>query len=384
LKEKGLLFVLSAALMGIMFCIPQNDFFKTVYAPYDLSSEGYSLLSRVFNACIAFISYLYKTIWPFDLAIFYPYPTEIPVWNIIGAVVLIVSISSFAIILASRIPYFFTGWFWFLLTIAPVLGIIQIGGHAMADRYTYIPLIGIFIIPAWGVSSFFHHKQIQRKIVMPAALVTLVIMACLAWLQCGYWKNGITLFERALKITDGSYVTHNNLALALAEKGRINEAIYHYNQSIKIVPDGVPYNNLGNIYADQGDDEKAMLCYDEAIRIRPDYADAYYNRALIYAKQNRYQQALDDYHKAISLKPSWKALNNRGNIYKRLGQYKQAIEDYNRAIKIEMRYPGLFVNRASAYFNNGDIKSGCSDLQRACDLGYCNKMEEAKSKDLCQ
>ena len=236
---------------------------------------------------------------------------------------------------------------------------------------------------AWGISSLIKSERKKKSILFPAAIAVISIMAVLSWKQCGYWENGVTLFEHALKVTKGNYLTHNNLALALAEKGRINEAVYHYNQSIKIVPDGIPYNNLGNIYADLGQYKKALDYYNEAIRIRPDYADAYYNRGLVHAKLNQYQMAMDSYNQAIRLKPSAQAYNNRGNIYNRTGQYKLAIEDYSNAIKLERNYPWFYINRSSAYFGQGNNKLGCQDAQKACDLGNCNKLEEAKSKGLC-
>ncbi|MEN6422260.1 MAG: tetratricopeptide repeat protein, partial [Smithella sp.] len=175
----------------------------------------------------------------------------------------------------------------------------------------------------------------------------------------------------------------NNLAIALTEKGRIDEAIYHYNQSINIAPDGVPYNNLGNIYADLGQYQKALDYYNEAIHLRPDYADAYYNRGLVYAKLERYEAAIENYNQAIHLKPSAQAYNNRGNIHNRLGRYEWAVDDYNNAIKLEGNYPWFYINRAAAYFNQGNNKSGCADAKKACDMGNCIKLEEAKVKGIC-
>jgi Flp pilus assembly protein TadD len=382
LKEKTLLFILSGVVIAATLYTPKT-IFKTVYAPYDMIG-GFSLLSRTLNAPISFVTYLVKTFWPHDLAIFYPFPSQIPVWQIAGASLVILIITAVVIVTAKRLPYLFTGWMWYAATIAPVTGIIQIGSHSMADRYTYIPLIGISLMLGWGIPSLIKSEEIRKNILFPAGVFFITVMAFLAWRQCGYWQNGITLFTRALEVTEGNYVMHNNLAIALEQKGKIEEAIYHYNQSIKIVPDGVPLNNLGNIYADLGQNEKALYYYDEAIRLRPDYADAYYNRGLLYAAQNNYQQAMDDYTRTISLKPTAQAYNNRGNIYNRLGRYEPAVADYDSAIMLVKNYPWFYINRATAYFNQGNNKSGCVDAQKACDLGNCNKLEEVKAKGLCR
>jgi len=384
LKEKAPLFILSALLIAVTLYTPKNTFIKTIYTPYDMSSGGFSLLSRIFNAPISFVTYLVKTFWPHDLAIFYPFPSQIPIWQIAGASLVILMITAVVIVTAKRLPYLFTGWMWYVATIAPVTGIVQIGSHSMADRYTYIPLIGISLMLGWGIPSLIKSEEIRKNILFPAGVFFIAVMAFMAWRQCGYWQNGVTLFTRALEVTEGNYVTHNNLAIALEQKGKIEEAIYHYNQSIKIVPDGVPLNNLGNIYADLGQNEKALYYYEEAIRLRPDYADAYYNRGLLYAAQNNYQQAIDDYTRMISLKPTAQAYNNRGNIYNRLGRYEPAIADYDSAIRLIKNYPWFYINRATAYFNQGNNKSGCIDAQKACDLGNCNKLEEVKAKGLCR
>jgi Flp pilus assembly protein TadD len=384
LKEKTPLFILSALLIALTLYTPKSAFIKTIYTPYDMSSGGFSLLSRILNAPISFVTYLVKTFWPYDLAIFYPFPSQIPVWHIAGASLVILIITAVVIATAKRLPYLFVGWMWYAATIAPVIGIIQIGSHSMADRYTYIPLIGIYVMLGWGIPSLIKSEEIKKYILFPAGICFIAVMAFLAFRQCGYWQNGITLFTSALEITRGNYVAHNNIAIALEQKGRIEEAIYHYNQSIKIVPDGVPLNNMGNIYADMGQYQRAMYYYNEAIRIRPDFADAYYNIALIQTSLKYYQEALDNYTKAINFKPTFQAYNNRGNIYNRLGRYKEALADYNNAIGLEKRIPMFYINRADAYFYLKENRQGCTDLQKACDLGNCKKLEEVNAKGLCR
>jgi protein O-mannosyl-transferase len=382
LKEKTPFFILSSIAIAATLYNPRT-IFKTIYAPYDISG-GFSLLSKLLNAPIAFVKYLYSTFWPHDLAIFYPFPAQIPVWQIAGSSLIILIITIAVLVTAKRFPYLFVGWMWYAVAIIPTSGIIQIGAHSMADRYTYIPLIGISIMLAWATPALIKSIKIKKYVLFPVGITFIAVMAFLAWRQCGYWKDGITLFSRALEVTESNFMTHNNIAKALEEKGRLEESIDHYNQSIKIAPDGIPLNNLGNIYADLGQSQKAMSYYNEAIRIRPDYADAYYNRGLIYASQKRYKEALDNYTKAISLMPTFQAYNNRGNTYNRLGRYKEAIADYTSAIGLEKRIPLLYTNRASAYFMQGNNSMGCPDAQKACDLGNCKKMEEAEAKGYCR
>jgi tetratricopeptide (TPR) repeat protein len=368
LKEKTPFFILSAALVII-----------TLYNPNNLDMLDYpdlkqfSLISRLTNAPIAFVTYLGKTFWPHDMAVLYPFSEQLPLWQILGASLLIILTSSAVIIMAKRLPYLFVGWLWFAITIAPVIGVIQISlatPYAMADRYHYLPSIGIAVMMAWGVPLLFPHEKIRKKILFPAAMAFLIFMSVLTWKQCGYWKNSATLFNHALRATNNNYLAHNNFGLALAEEGKINGAIYHYNKAIHIKPDyAFAYNNRGVAYGELGQSQQAIEDFNKAISIRPTYVDAYYNRGLTYDKFGQYQQAIENYNKAIGLKPNnIKAYNNRGISYVNLGQYQLAIKDFNEAIKLKQDYADAYRNKAIAYNKLGQHQHANEDWNQAKGL----------------
>jgi tetratricopeptide (TPR) repeat protein len=284
------------------------------------------------------------------MAIFYPFPAHFPLWQVIGSSILILLITVIIVIMAKRLPYFFTGWFWFAIIITPVIGIIRIADFTMADRYHYLPSIGIAVMLAWGVPPLFRNKNIGKTILFPAALIFLIIMAALTWKQCGYWKNNTTLWNHALNVTTGNYMAHNNLASALLEQGETQKAVYHYNQAIRINNYSSAYYNLGIIRHRLGQPQQAIGYFNEAIRQTPDYAAAYYNLGIVYYE---------------------------------LGQHQHAMESYNEAIRIMPNNANAYNNRAFIYLNTGNRLSGCSNAIKACQLGNCKTLIWAKGKGIC-
>jgi tetratricopeptide (TPR) repeat protein len=301
------------------------------------------------------VTYLEKTFWPHDMAVFYPFPSQIPAWQVIGASLLILVISAAVIVMIKRLPYLFTGWMWFGITIAPVIGIIQVSistPYAMADRYHYLPSIGLAVMMAWGIPALIKSEEIRKKILFPGGIIFLAIMSFLSWNQCGYWKNSITLFDHTLKVTDNNWLAYYSRGFA--------------------------YNVLGNY-------RQAIEDCDRAIEIKSNYAEAYYNRGAAYNVLGNYQQAIDDYGRAIEIKPDYaEAYMNRGAAYNGLGNYRQAIDDYGRAIEIKPGYLYAFNNRALVYLSQGDTISGCRDARKVCELGNCKLLEAANTRGLCR
>ena len=375
LKEKTPFFILSAVFSII-----------TIYAQYNPSTDIYPLISRLANALVSFVTYLEKTFWPHDMAVFYPFPAQIPLWQTMVAAFLIIAISAAVILMARRLPYLFVGWLWYVITLLPVIGIIQVGDFSMADRYHYLPSIGIAVMLAWGVPSLMKSEETRKNILFPAAITFLTLLSVLTWQQCGQWKNSITLFSHALQSTKNNAFAHNNVAPSLAEEGKIEEAIDHYNEAIRLDPDYPDaYSNRGNAYATLGQHQQAIEDYNKAIRLKPDFAIAYYNRGIIEIKLGLYQKAIDDFNEAIRLKPDYTdAYNNRGGAYFKLGQYQRAVDDFSKAIHLKPDYADAYNNRGGAYFNQGNKEPGCYDAQKACKLGNCTALEWAKRKKYCR
>ncbi|MGA2781720.1 MAG: tetratricopeptide repeat protein [Smithella sp.] len=345
LREKIPFFILSAALVIITFYTPNEQ---------ESYIKGFPLSSRIANAHVSFMTYLGRTFWPHDMAAFYPFPAQIPTWQVIGASLLILIITVTVIVMMKRLPYLFVGWMWYAIIILPVIGIIQVSvyPYAMADHYHYLPSIGIAVMLAWGIPSLIESAEVRKKILFPAGVIFLSIMAFLSWNQCGYWENSIKLWKHALEVTKNNYRAHNNLGLALSTEGKIDAAINHYNKAIRIATDDVyAYNNRGIIYGERGQYKLAIEDFNNAIRIVPTFAEAYANLGFTYAN---------------------------------LGQYQRAIEDYNKAIRLKPDYAEAYMNRGVAYLKQGNNALGCYDAQKACALGNCKTLESAKGIGLCR
>jgi hypothetical protein len=341
MKEKTPFFVFSTFFVIITRIAQPNT--KTMMFP---------LSSRLANATVSFVTYLEKTFWPHNLAVFYPFPEQIPLWQVLGAVLLIIIISVAVIVMAKRLPYLFAGWLWYSITILPVIGIIQVGIHGMADRYTYLPSVGIGVMLAWGIPSLIKNEEIRNKLLFPAALAFLTIMSVLTWQQCGYWKNSIELFNHTVQVTKNNHKA---------------------------------YKQLGYAYGMIGQYQQAIDNYSEAIRLKPVDLMAYTGRGIAYIYLGQYQSAIEDFNKALKLQPIYTSgYNYRGKAYNYLGQYQQAIKDYSNAIRLKPNYADAYNNRGIAYFNQGNNEIGCSDAQKACARGVCEALEMAKSKGYCR
>ena len=355
-KEKLPLLILSAVFSVI-----------TVYAQHDSSGAYFPLMARLVNAPVAFALYLIKTFLPHNLAVFYPFPSHYPLWQVIGGSLLILAVTIFVILKAKRSPYLLVGWLWFTIILLPVIGILQVGNHAMADRYMYLPLIGIGIMLSWGIPHFFADRKTGGKILFPAALVFLLLLTLLTWKQCGYWKNSKALFHQALKTTTGNYIAHGTLGVALLKEGQIEKAIDHLNKAIQIRPDYYkPYDSRGVAYDQQGQYEQAITDFSTAIRFYPEYAVSYNNRAASYDKSGQYQKALEDYRRALLIKPDYAdAYNNRGIIFARLGRHQKAIEDFSKAIALSPAFIDAYNNRVAVYAALGQYDRAIQDLKMA-------------------
>jgi len=271
--------------------------------------ETISLSARLTNAMVSYLEYLEKTAWPKGLAIFYPHPgNSLVVWKGVLCGAALVGITIISIRLIRKAPYFAVGWFWYLGTLVPVIGIVQVGGQAMADRYTYIPLIGIFIIVAWGVPKLISKWRYKEKVLSISVGIIIITLLITTWKQASHWKNSITVFNHAIRVTDKKYpgfsVVHNNLGNALSADRKIEEAISHYKMAIKLKPDfAEAHNNLGNALFQAKMTEEAIDYFKEAIGIRPDFAEAHNNLGSALFQKGEMKEAIDHYRETLKLKP---------------------------------------------------------------------------------
>lgn len=344
------------------------------------------VMIRTSNAIVAYATYLAKIFWPDNLAVFYPYESVLPQWKILSSAAVILFITLIAIYSVRKRPYLFTGWFIYMGTLVPVIGLVQVGSQAMADRYTYLPSVGIALALAWGIPSWIENKKLRRNILAPAAIIFLCLMMLLTWRQCHYWKNSVSVFSHSLRVTKNNALANNQLGLALYEKGRDREALYHFDQAILLQPkEDSAHNNRGAIYLKYGMLREAFDDFSKAIAINPGYVKAYNNRANLYMQTGQHQLALNDLNEAIRIKPDYiLGRFNRGVLSARFGDYQKSISDFNIVIALNPNHGVAYVNRASLYLNTGNIKGGCSDAKKACVLGKCEVWEAAGSRGYCR
>jgi Flp pilus assembly protein TadD len=377
LKEKGSFFILSAATTFITLYNPVK--------PKDACTDIIPFGLRISNAPVSFITYLKKIFWPRDLAILYPLPDTYPFWQVFGTLLLIIIIFTAVIVTARRMPYLFVGWFWYAITLLPVIGIIQAGNEAMADRYTYLPSIGIFIIFAWGIPAFYRSEKIRNRILFPAGISAIAVFSVLTWQQCSYWKNDTELLGHALQVKKDNYLALNYSGLSMLLDGKAQEAINQFNKAIRVKPDfAEAYKNRGNAYYKLEQYQRSIEDYNETIRMKPDFDEAYINRGNAHLMLEQYQLALDDYDKAIRPKSNYaRVYKDRGITHYWLGNYSLAMDDFTEAIALEPGYAEAFSMRGIVYLFQHNEELGCSDLQKACTLGKCKLLESARVKGHC-
>ena len=300
------------------------------------SSVAYPFHVRMANALISYVSYIGQMIWPSNLAVFYPYPGVLPGWQVFVAGILLAGITCLAIRFVKSKPWLIVGWLWFLGTLVPVIGLVQVGTQAMADRYTYVPLIGLFIILAWGVPDLLKRFRYQKfGLAVITALVT-ITLTIVSWEQVKIWQSSVTLFERALAVTKNNFVAHNNLGHYRLNEGRLTDAIDHFTKAVEINPKfELAYLNLGVALSRQGKIDEAIRSYTRALQVKPDYVVAYNNLGNALYRQGKYQKAISNYLQAMQIDPNYEeAYNGIGAVLIRLGEIEKAVVFFKKALQI--------------------------------------------------
>jgi protein O-mannosyl-transferase len=246
---------------------------------------------RIANALVSYVDYVVKLFWPYPMIFFYQL-APVSWWLAAGAGLALLGGTAFLLYGAKRRPYLAVGWLWYLGTMVPVIGLIQVGGQARADRYTYIPLIGLFVMIAWGVSEATAGWRRRRVLLSSAAAAALLACLLATWVQLGYWRSSETLFTHALQVDPTNYMAYHHLGMALANEGKIDQAIDMYRKTLAVAPEyPSAYNNLAIVYAEQGRYDEAVPLFKAAIRLTPNNISFYGNLALAYQKQGKISEA---------------------------------------------------------------------------------------------
>ncbi len=339
------------------------------------SLETYPWGVRAANALISYLSYLGKTVWPAGLAFFYPHPQRLPpAWLTAGALLALAGLTVAALASARRIPALAVGWLWYIGTLVPVIGLIQVGAQAMADRYTYLPLIGLFVAVAWGLAEMAGKGRARRLAAVLAAGSALAVLAAASSVQIGYWRDDTTLLRRTLKVTRDNWVADYILGAVLVRQGRLDEGIAAYREAVRIKPGYADArNSLGTALLRQGDPAAALLqieearrlnpgepllsynlgvaadaagdptmaeaAYRDALALRPDYPEARNNLGAVLVARGRYEEALGQFSEVLRIRPDFeKAHVNAAGVLQRLGRTGEAIAHYREALRLKPDY----------------------------------------------
>ncbi len=322
---------------------------------------------RIGNAFVSYVTYIGKMSLPVNLAVFYPHPGNVILWQVTGAAILLITITVVVFLKVKSFPYLATGWLWYVGTLVPVIGIVQAGSQAMADRYAYISLIGLFIMVAWGLPKLLEKWPYRREILLVSSILVILCLSGMTKIQVGYWQDSIMLYDHTLKVTDNNWFIYNCRGGAYRILGNYKQAIEDFNSAIEIKPIfASAYYNRCSAYDKLGKYSQAIADCGKAIKLNPAYAEAYVDRGNAHIRLGNHSQAIADYERAIAIKPNdSSAYYNRGVAYSALGKYSQAIADYGRAIAIKSDHADAYNNRGAAYYIHGNYQMAIDDFGRA-------------------
>jgi Flp pilus assembly protein TadD len=363
LTEKIPFFILTASSSVVTFYAQKRADAVTGFDELPLGA-------RLQNAIVSYQAYIGKMVWPSKLAVVYPFPPP-PAMSWVAAIALVLAaITLIALRRARRERYWLVGWLWFVGTLIPVIGLVQVGSQAMADRYTYVPFVGLFVILAWTVPGFFERRQAGG--VWPVALAIGAIAACavVASGQVAHWRNSESLWEHTLSVTSENARAETNLGNAIAAEGRFDEAVAHYLDALRYHPESPDaLDNLGVALAHEGRFDEAVQRYREALRIRPNDPLAHNNLGSALQNQQKTAEAIEHYEAALRLNPDFmEAHNNLAAALAAGGKTQAAIAEFLEALRLRPDQADLHYNVAIMYVRIGNTNEAIQHLERALQL----------------
>ncbi len=333
-----------------------------------ISLESIPMTLRIENALVSYIKYIGKMIWPANLAVFYAYPDAVPIWQVTGALIFIVCLSIFVVYRIKQQAYLAVGWFWFLGTLVPVSGMLQAGlWPAMADRWAYVPLIGLFIMIVWGGNEIVNRWRLKRTPLVCAALAILMTLIMVSRRQVGYWTDSITLFEHAIAATGGSWVAHNNLGRALTDSGEEEQAFQHYSAALRHNPYSAHIHvNFGSALLAQGKNDEAADHFEYALKLDPDFTEAYNNLGLAHVRRGRIEDAVYLFSIAVQKNPYHS--NARQNLKLAVSIQEKingAVKRMRQSLKIDLTESDMDLKMVELSENKRDLIKTVKNLQSA-------------------
>ncbi|MBM4017083.1 MAG: tetratricopeptide repeat protein [Planctomycetes bacterium] len=392
--EKAPLFVLAAASSMVTFIAQERG-------GAVVSTDFCTPSLRAVNVLVAYAVYLGKAMWPTHLAVFYPYLVQRPLWQPVAAGVLLAAITAGVILAARRRPYLAVGWFWYLGTLVPVIGLVQVGKQAMADRYTYAPLVGLFLAAVWGLADVLAGWRHRLRVLAPLAAAVLAACMMLTVRQVRFWSDTEALFRHAIDVVPASAIAHCNLGTALMAQGRLDEAVFHLREAVRILPGySMAHDSLGVALTEQGQWDEAMRCFRtairleperalprsnlagallhlgrpaeaiqhlrEAVRLDPDLPDAHYNLAVASVAEGRPQEAIAHAREALRLKPGWAApYSTWGVALMAEGRLEEAAAQFRTALGLKPDFAEALDNLGGCVLRQGRPDEAAAHFREA-------------------
>ncbi len=366
--EKIPLIALSAVSSVITFLVQKGAVGRTEELP---------ILERINNAIISYVLYIWQMLWPVNLAVFYPHPeNRLPLWEIVSCFLLLICITVTAIALRKQRPYLLTGWLWYLGMLVPVIGLVQVGWQGRADRYTYLPQIGLYIAATWAVTDLTALYRHQRATLSTAAIVVIAALSCCAWVQTSYWLDSETLFRHALAVTTNNDVAENNLGIVFLGQGKLDEAISLLQSATDLRPDNSPaHENLAKALLQKGQVADALIHYRKLLELQPDNMEVHNIVGTVLVQQGSVQEGVEEWQKVLAIQPdNGNAMSNLAWVFatspdRSLRDGPKAVELAEQALRISGgRIPILFRTLAAAYAESGKFSKAIQTAQQGIEL----------------
>jgi len=313
---------------------------------------------RIANAVVSYCDYIGKMLWPRGLAVLYPHPHQVQIGLLAGCAILLVGVTIAAILQRRHRPWLTVGWLWYLGTLVPVIGLVQVGAQARADRYTYVPLVGLFVVVAWGLGELVGGRRYRKIMVGIATGAAFCGLTVCTWLQVGYWRDSITLLEHAVQVTPNNTIAHTNLGVAWKARGEINKAIKHYRKALELGGGGFrAYNNLAAALRKQGKIDEAIEQYQKALQLKPDSWQVHYNLALALTDKGRLDSAIEHCRKALKLSGGFAQCHYLlGQALRKKGKIDEAIKHYEALLRVKPGHAGAIKGLEAARARQGGKK----------------------------
>jgi Flp pilus assembly protein TadD len=340
-------------------------------------TEDLPILERINNATVSYVLYIWQMLWPLNLAVFYPHPeNRLPVWEIVSSLLLLICVTAVAITLRKQRPYLITGWLWYLGMLVPVIGLVQVGWQGGADRYTYLPQIGLYVALTWAVADLTTLWRHQRIILSVAALLTIVVLSWRASVQTWYWRDSETLFKHALAVTKNNDVAKNNLGIVYLRQGNVDEAISLLQAAVDLRPDNSPaHENLAKALLQKGKVADALTHYRKLLELQPDNIEVHNIVGTVLTQQGRIREGVEEWQKVLAVQSdNGNAMSNLAWIF--ATSPDDSLRDGAKAVQLALealrisghRIPIIFRTLAAAYAETGEFSKAIQTAQQGVEL----------------